>query len=74
MDKGFKIPDASSKTAFLIEKGVGAEKLASIMSEAQELRKRGETVLIARMAKNRKFQKDNLERSGYTSFKDYYRD
>lgn len=74
MDKGFKIPDASSKTAFLIEKGVSAEKLASIMSEAQELRKRGETVLIARMAKNRKFQKDNLERSGYTSFKDYYRD
>ena len=74
MDKGFKIPDASIKTAFLIEKGVSAEKLASIMSEAQELRKRGETVLIARMAKNRKFQKDNLERSGYTSFKDYYRD
>ncbi len=74
MDKGFKIPDASSKTAFLIEKGVSAEKLASIMSEAQELRKRGETVLIARMAKNRKFQKDNLERSGYTSFKDYYRE
>ncbi len=74
MDKGFKIPDASSKTAFLIEKGVSAEKLASIMSEAQELRKRGEIVLIARMAKNRKFQKDNLERSGYTSFKDYYRD
>ena len=74
MDKGFTVPETSSKTAFLIEKGTGSEKLASIMREAQELRERGETVLIARMAKNKKFQKENLEKSGYTSFKDFYRD
>ena len=44
------------------------------MKEAKELRDGGETVLIARMAKNKKFQKENLERSGYSSFKDFYRD
>ena len=74
MDKGFKVPGASSKTAFLVEKGVGADKLVSIMGEAKELREKGETVLVVRMAKNKKFQKENLEKSGYTSFRDYYRD
>ena len=74
MDKGFTVPEASQRTAFLIEKGIDAKKLASVMKEAQGLREKGETVLIARMAKNKKFQKENLEKAGYTSFKDYYRD
>ena len=74
LDKGFKVPQKAGKTAFLIEKGVGAERLAGIMKEAKELRDGGETVLIARMAKNKKFQKENLERSGYSTFKDFYRD
>ena len=74
MDKGFKVPDAAERTAFLIEKGTSPERLASIMREAQELRDKGETVLVARMAKNKKFQKENLEKSGYTSFREFYRD
>ncbi|MBQ8955693.1 MAG: histidine--tRNA ligase [Lachnospiraceae bacterium] len=73
LDKGFKVPGSPAKTAFLIEKGVDAAKLADIMKEAHELRAKGETVLIARMAKNKKFQKDNLEKSGYTTFRDFYR-
>lgn len=74
LDKGFKVPESSPRTAFLVEKGTGADKLAEVMKEAGELRAKGETVLVARMAKNRKFQKENLEKSGYTSFRDYYRD
>ncbi|MBQ1880013.1 MAG: histidine--tRNA ligase, partial [Lachnospiraceae bacterium] len=74
MDKGFKVPDTAERTAFLIEKGIGADRLTQIMKEAKELRESGSIVLVARMAKNRKFQKDNLEKSGYTSFRDFYKD
>ena len=73
LDKGFKVPESPKKTAFLIEKGMDGEKLALIMNEAKERRNNGETVLIARMAKNKKFQKENLEKSGYTEYKDFYR-
>ncbi|MCR5774170.1 MAG: histidine--tRNA ligase [Lachnospiraceae bacterium] len=72
LDKGFKVPSSPEKTAFLVEKGMPADRLAGIMKEARDLRSEGKTVLVTRMAKNRKFQKENLERSGYTSFKDYY--
>ncbi len=73
LDKGFTVPESPKKTAFLIEKGINGENLALIMNEAKERRDNGETVLIARMAKNKKFQKENLEKSGYTEFKDFYR-
>lgn len=74
LDTGFEIPESKKRTAFLIEKGVGAEALSGIMAEARKIREEGGIVLIARMAKNRKFQKENLEKSGYTEFRDFYRD
>ncbi len=74
LDKGFKVPHSADRIAFLIEKGIGADRLAGIMKEAKELREAGNTVLVARMAKNKKFQKDNLEKAGYASFRDFYKD
>ena len=74
MDRGFKIPEAPERIAFLIEKGVGTDRLPDIMKEAKSLREAGKTVLITRMAKNRKFQKDNLEKAGYSGFRDFYKD
>ena len=73
LDKGYKVPGTAARTAFLIEKGIGADRLPDIMREAKELREQGETVLVTRMAKNKKFQKENLEKSGYVSFKEFYR-
>ena len=74
MDKGYKIPDESEHIAFLVQKGTGAEKLARIMKEADDLRKQGQTVLVSTMAKNKKFQKESLGKQGYTVFKDFYND
>lgn len=74
LDKGFKVPGTSEKTAFLVEKGISADKLSVIMKQAKELRDAGNTVEVVRMAKNKKFQKENLEKAGYRSFKDFYRD
>ena len=72
MDEGFKIPGESEKTAFLIEKGIGGGRLSEIIKEAQEERASGKQVLVVRMNKNKKFQKQQLTDQGYTDFKEFY--
>ncbi len=72
MDEGFKIPGAGEKVAFLIEKGIKGERLAEIISEAQKERTEGKQVLVVRMAKNKKFQKQNLNEQGYEDIRDFY--
>ena len=74
MEKGVKAPGTTEKTAFLVEKGIEGERLGEIIKEAQALRADGKTVLVARMNKNKKFQKEQLEKEGYTDFKDFYRE
>ncbi len=71
-DKGVKAPGAASKTAFLVEKGISAQKMCEVMKEAGKLRAEGNTVRIDTMAKNRKFQKESLTAEGYTQFRDFY--
>ncbi len=73
MEEGFKIPDEKDKTAFLVEKGIGGEQLAEIIAKAQDERKDGKQVLVVRMNKNKKFQKEQLTAQGYTEFKDFYK-
>lgn len=72
LDRGFKVPGKEKKTAFLIDKKIDGERLIAIMKEAAEKRKDGNTVLCARMMKNKKFQKDNLENAGYTEIIEYF--
>ncbi len=73
MEQGFKIPGRHQKTAFLIEKNLPAERLQEVMVRAQEARAEGKQVLIARMAKNKKFQKQQLKDRGYEDFEEYYK-
>ncbi len=74
MEQGVKAPGSTEKTAFLVEKGVDGERLGEIIAKAQALRAEGKTVLVARMNKNKKFQKEQLEADGYTQFEDFYRE
>ncbi|MCR4902678.1 MAG: histidine--tRNA ligase [Butyrivibrio sp.] len=73
MDEGFKIPSESDKVAYLIEKGVQGEMLSDIIAQAQKARQEGTKVLVARMNKNKKFQKEQLISQGYTDFKEFYK-
>ena len=73
LDEGFKIPDEKEKTAFLVEKGIAGAQLSEIIAEAQDLRSKGRQVLVARMNKNKKFQKEQLAGQGYTEIKDFYK-
>ena len=72
MDENFKIPGESQKVAFLIEKGIKGERLSEIIAEAQKERQSGKQVLVVRMNKNKKFQKQQLTEQGYEEIKDFY--
>lgn len=73
-DAGFKIPDESRKIAFLYEKNIDGNVLKDILKEASSLREAGNIVLVSKMNKNKKFQKEGLEKQGYTEFKEFYRE
>ncbi len=72
MEQGFQVPGQSEKIAFLIEKNYPGEKLAEVIAEAQKERANGKQVLVARMNKNKKFQKEKLGAEGYTQFKEFF--
>ena len=74
LEKGFQVPGTGEKEAFLVEKGVDAKKMGEIIALAQEKRAQGNVVLIVRMNKNKKFQKEQLMKEGYTQFTDFYRE
>ena len=74
MERGFRIPDAPAKRAFLLEKGISAERAGEILREAEEARESGDQVLVVRMNKNRKFQKEQLAARGYGEIKEFFGD
>ncbi len=72
LESGFQIPKQPKKTAYLIEKGYPGEKLPEVIAQAQDARKRGEQVLVVRMNKNKKFQKEQLAKEGYEEFTEFF--
>ena len=74
LDNAEKVPGSQKKTAFLLDKNLDAEKTAAALAEAMARRQAGDIVLVSRMNKNKKFQKDQLTAEGYTEFKDFYQD
>ncbi|MEY8516384.1 histidine--tRNA ligase [Lachnospiraceae bacterium 29-84] len=72
LERGFTVPGQSEKIAYLVEKGYPGEKLAQVIAAAQEERANGKQVLVTRMNKNKKFQKEKLSAEGYTEFKEFF--
>ena len=66
LEKGFTVPGSAGKIAFLVEKGMEKDKLLTVFAEAAKERKKGVSVNIAMMKKNKKFQKEQLAQDGYT--------
>lgn len=73
MDRGFQIPGAAKKKAYLIEKGMDTEGLIAVLAEAKAERAAGVQVLVAQMNKNKKFQKEQLAKDGYEEFKEFWK-
>ena len=74
MESGFKIPESPKRVAYLVEKKYPAEKLVDVMKQAAQARAKGQQVLVVRMNKNKKFQKDQMTAEGYTEFVEFFRD
>lgn len=74
LEQGFEVPEEGEKIAYLIEKGITGDQLSEIIAEAQKERESGKQILVSRMNKNKKFQKEQLANQGYEEFKDFYKD
>ncbi|MBO5657805.1 MAG: histidine--tRNA ligase [Agathobacter sp.] len=72
MESGFVIPESPKKVAYLVEKNYPADRLVTVMQQAKEARENGQQVLVVRMNKNKKFQKEQLTKEGYESFVEFF--
>ncbi len=74
MDQGGKVPGERQKKAYLVEKGMDAARFHEILKQAMAERRQGAQVLVSVMNKNKKFQKEQLGKEGYTEFAEFYRE
>lgn len=74
LESGFKVPGAGRKIAYLMEKGLPSDRLCEVMAQAQAEREKGNQILVARMNKNKKFQKEQLTAQGYEEFQEFYKE
>ncbi len=72
LENNYQIPKQPEKIAFLVEKGYPGSKLADVIRQSQEARARGQQVLVVRMNKNKKFQKEQLRKEGYEQFTEFF--
>jgi histidyl-tRNA synthetase len=73
MENGFQIPGKPERSVFLIEKGVTGEALTQVLKQAAEERAGGKQILVERMMKNKKFQKEQLRQEGYEEFREFFK-
>ncbi|MGN0159143.1 MAG: histidine--tRNA ligase [Brotaphodocola sp.] len=74
MDQGGRVQNEAAKKAYLIEKNMDSARLGEIMKQAMAERKSGVQVLVSQMNKNKKFQKEQLGKEGYTEFVEFYKE
>ena len=58
----------------ILLKNMPADKMLTILKQAQEERNAGTQINISIMKKNKKFQKDQMTAEGYTEFVEFFRD
>ena len=74
LEQNYEIPEAGKKIAYLVDKKLSNEKYVEVIKEANKKRENGVNVLVVRMNKNKKFQKEQLTKEGYEEFKEFFAD
>lgn len=74
LEQNFVPMDIEKKKVFLFEKGIAMEKLMELLEKAKQERKEGNIVLVTKMNKNKKFQKEQLRKEGYQEFIEFYKE
>ncbi len=72
LERDYQVPTSKNKVCYLVEKNMPSEKMLEILKKAKEEREQGTIVNIAIMKKNKKFQKEQMEKEGYTEFVDFF--
>jgi histidyl-tRNA synthetase len=72
MESGFTVPKQPDKIAYLIEKNYPSDKLSEVIAKAMAERENGHQVLVVRMNKNKKFQKEKLTAEGYKEIVEFF--
>lgn len=73
MESGFQVPSIADRKVYLLEKGLSTQQMCEVIAKAQTEREEGKQILIVRMNKNKKFQKEQLEANGYHQFEEIYK-
>lgn len=74
LERNYEIPTKNGRKAYLIEKNMPADKMLTILKQAQEERNAGTQINISIMKKNKKFQKEQLASEGYTEIEEFFVD
>ena len=74
LERGFEVPAAAKKIAYLIDKKASPERMRQVLQQANEERAAGYRVNISIMKKNKKVQKEQLAKDGYTDIKEFFAD
>ena len=73
LENGYKVPEKGEKKAYLLEKNMPREGILKVLEAARADREAGKQVLIVNMKKNKKFQKEQLQKEGYGEFREFYK-
>ncbi len=68
----YEILGNAEKKAYLIEKNMPTDRMTDILKKAKAERETGMQVNVVMMKKNKKFQKEQMEKEGYTSFEEFF--
>lgn len=74
LENGYQLPSKRAKKAYLLDKKMDKEGMLSVLAQAKADREAGQQVLIVKMKKNKKFQKEQLSEEGYEEIIDCYAD
>ena len=74
LENGYEVPRKGAKKAYLLEKNMPKEGMLKVLAMAKTDREAGKQVLIVNMKKNKKFQKEQLNKEGYNEFVEFYKE
>lgn len=74
LENGYELPSKKEKKAYLLDKKLDKDGMLEVLSKAKADREAGKQVLIVKMKKNKKFQKEQLAQEGYEEIIDCYAD
>lgn len=72
LERDFAVPSAAKKKAYLVDKKASPERLKEVLVKAKGERDAGYKVSINIMKKNKKFQKEQLAKDGYTEIEEFF--